>query len=213
MQIVCKYNLSDMYNYSNNGITIASILDTRRVQNNGKYPVKIRITYNRVRKYYSTGKESTKKEWESLPNSKSKHSQLIKNDIQFSFDKIKSIVLDLERKDKFTLDTFNQRLSRGNSDTINTAFHVKIEALRENEQIGSQFFYRDALRSFEKFAGENIKFSDITVDWLQKYEQYFIGLGRSYTTLGMYCRGLRHIMNQAKKDGIIKESQYPFWCW
>ena len=209
-QIVCKYNLSDMYNYSNNGITIASILDTRRVQNNGKYPVKIRITYNRVRKYYSTGKDSTKKEWESLPNSKSKHSQLIKNDIQFSFDKIKSIVLDLERKDKFTLDNFNQRLSRGNSDTINTAFHVKIEALRENEQIGSQFFYRDALRSFEKFAGENIKFSDITVDWLQKYEQYFIGLGRSYTTLGMYCRGLRHIMNQAKKDGIIKESQYPF---
>lgn len=199
-----------MYNYSNNGITIASVLDTRRRQNNGKYPVKIRITYNRVRKYYSTGKDLTEKEWESLPNAKSKQFQLIKNDIQFSFDKIKKIVVDLERKDKFSLDICNQRLSRGNTGNINTAFHIKIETLGLNEQIGSQFFYQDALRSFEKFAGENIKFSDITVDWLEKYEKYFIGLGRSYTTLGMYCRGLRHIMNQAKKDGIIKESQYPF---
>ncbi|KAA6316791.1 hypothetical protein EZS27_032951, partial [termite gut metagenome] len=36
-------------------ITVSSILDDRRVTATG-YPVKIRVTYKRMRKYYSTGK-------------------------------------------------------------------------------------------------------------------------------------------------------------
>lgn len=199
-----------MFNYANNGITIASVLDTRRIQNNGKFPVKIRITFQRVRKYYSTGKELSENEWESLSNSKSKNSQSIKSDILFSFEKIKNIVVDLERKEKFSLEACNQRLSRGNFDLVFSAFQEKIKNLEENNQVGSKLYYQDALKSFEKFAGKSIKFSDVTTDWLQKYEKHIIGLGRSYTTLGMYCRALRHIMNQARKDGIIKDSQYPF---
>lgn len=199
-----------MYNYSNNGITIASILDNRRMQNNGKYPVKIRVTYQRIRKYYSTGKELTAEEWDLLPVSKSRYLQSIKQDIQFSFEKIKNIVVSLEQEDKFSFDFLSQRIGRGNTGTVNAAFRVKIETLGTNNQIGTQLFYQDALVSFEKYAGKSIKFSDVTVEWIQKFEKHLLDLGRSYTTIGMYCRGLRHIMNQAKRDGIIKESQYPF---
>ena len=45
-----------MYNYSKDGITVSSILDDRKENKNGSYPVKIRVTFKRVRKYYSTGK-------------------------------------------------------------------------------------------------------------------------------------------------------------
>lgn len=43
-------------NYSKDGITIAAMLDTRRAKTTGEYPVKIRVTYRRVRSYYATGK-------------------------------------------------------------------------------------------------------------------------------------------------------------
>ena len=45
-----------MYKYPHHGITIASISDERRANRNRKFPVKIRVTFNRDRKYNFTGK-------------------------------------------------------------------------------------------------------------------------------------------------------------
>lgn len=199
-----------MFSYSNNGVTISTILDSRRKLVSGLYPIKIRVNFRRKRKYYSTGKELSECDWEHLNTAKSRKLSAIRKDIQFSFENVKAIVMELEHKGEFSFETLNSRLGRGNYDTINTAFEVKMETLLENKQIGTRLFYQDAYQSIQKFAGRSIYFSDITVEWLQKYEQYFIGLGRSYTTLGMYCRAIRHLMNEAKKNGIITETQYPF---
>jgi len=81
-----------MFNYSHNGITIASILDERRATKDGKFPVKIRVTFNRDRKYYSTGKNLSPGEWEKLPITKSRAFSEVRTDIQNSFDKVKEIV-------------------------------------------------------------------------------------------------------------------------
>ncbi len=61
-----------MYSYSNNGITVASILDQRRGTKEEAFPVKIRVTFKRERKYYSTGKNLNAGEWENLSETKSK---------------------------------------------------------------------------------------------------------------------------------------------
>ena len=45
-----------MYSYAKDGITVASILDSRKEKRSGLFPVKIRVTYLRDRKYYTTGK-------------------------------------------------------------------------------------------------------------------------------------------------------------
>ena len=45
-----------MFSFSKDGITIATMLDDRKANKKGSYPVKIRVTYKRIRKYYSTGK-------------------------------------------------------------------------------------------------------------------------------------------------------------
>ena len=57
----------------------------------------------------------------------------------------------------------------------------------DNGQIGSYLFYKDALKSIEQFAGTRIQFESITVDWLRKYEKNLLNLGRSFTTIGLYC--------------------------
>ncbi|NEW85369.1 MAG: tyrosine-type recombinase/integrase [Mariniphaga sp.] len=199
-----------MFNYSHNGITVASILDTRRGTKDSNFPVKIRVTFFRVRKYYSTGKSLSVAEWEKLPTTKSHVWSETKSDIQISFDKVKEIVQALESETAFSFDALNSRLGKCVNDSLNTAFYAKITNLEKEERPGTQIYYSTALKSFEKFAGANIQFQDINSDWLKGYEKEMLKDGRSYTTIGMYMRAMRAILNEAKRAGTIKENQYPF---
>jgi hypothetical protein len=97
VQIVCAiFNTKEkefMYDYANNGVTVASILDNRRGTKKGAYPVKIRVTFNRERKYYSTSKKMSETDWVRLPTSKVKTQLAIKSDIQNSSDREKNASL------------------------------------------------------------------------------------------------------------------------
>ena len=61
----------------------------------------------------------------------------------------------------------------------------------------------------EKFGGNKISFDTITIDWLKRYERFLLK-DKNHTTVGMHMRAIRAIMNEAKKAGVIKDSQYPF---
>ena len=199
-----------MFNYSINGITVASILDTRRETAKGKYPIKIRVTAKRERKYYSTGKTITEDEWKFLPTSKSKKSIELKNDIQSSHSKVKDVVQSLESEGRFSFAALNTNLGKCVSDSLNSAFQAKIKSLETEGRAGTQIYYGCASVSIEKFGGSNIQFTDINVDWLTRYEKSMLKDNKSYTTIGMYLRALRTLLNDAKRAGVIKEYQYPF---
>jgi len=51
-------------------VTISIILDTRRIKKSGKFPVKLRVTFQRVPEYYQTVFNLSKEEWEKLPASR-----------------------------------------------------------------------------------------------------------------------------------------------
>ncbi|RHK76331.1 site-specific integrase, partial [Phocaeicola vulgatus] len=53
-----------MFKYSKDGISVLSVLDARRAKKSGLFPVKIQVIHNRKQKYYSTGKELSKEDWE-----------------------------------------------------------------------------------------------------------------------------------------------------
>ena len=78
-----KIRIMDTYNL--NGITVAAILDNRRETKSGTYPVKIRVTYKRDRKYYSTGKNLSVSEWEKLEKTKNTELLCIKKDLQITY--------------------------------------------------------------------------------------------------------------------------------
>jgi integrase len=201
---------SSMLNYSHNGITISSILDTRRETKSSNFPIKIRVTYARDRKYYTTGKSLSISEWEKLPTTKNRAYSEIKTDIQSSFDKVKQIVQALEAESNFSFNSLNNRLGKCLNDSLNSAFKAKIQSLEKEGRAGTQVYYNCALTSIEKFGGENIQFAAVNEDWLKLYEKYMLDQERSYTTIGMYLRAIRALMNDAKRNNVIKESQYPF---
>lgn len=200
-----------MFNYANNGITISSILDQRRELKEGTFPVKIRVTFRRERKYYSTGKNLSIEEWEKLPETRSKKQISVRTDIQFTFDKVKNAVKQLEHDDNFSFTALNIYLGQNSADfTLGTAFQTKIELLLSENRIGSYNYYKDSLKAIEDYAGKNIPLEYVTVEWLKKFEKNLLNTGRNYTTVGMRCRAIRSIMNDALTSGIIKEKQYPF---
>ena len=138
-----------MLTYSHNGISLASMIDTRRGIKDGKFPVKIRVTFSRERKYYSTGKRLSSDEWEKLPTTKSRAYSEIKSDIQISFDKVKDIVQTLEAESSFSFEALNSRLGRCLTDSVNSAFKAKIKSLEIEGRAGTQVYYNCALTSFE----------------------------------------------------------------
>ena len=65
--------------------TISIILDTRRIKKNNKFPVKLRVTFERVTEYYQTIFDLAKDEYDKLTASR------ISNELQSIRDKLKNI--------------------------------------------------------------------------------------------------------------------------
>lgn len=199
-----------MFSYSKDGITIATMLDDRKANKKGSFPVKIRVTYKRIRKYYSTGKDLTLEEWKVLPTGKSRTLKETRESIENSFSLVRLNVETIAEKGGFSFDTLNVRLGRGTGDTVNSALKARIENLKREEKISTMQLSEYLLKSLEIFSNRDIDFETITVDWLKKYERHLLSSDKSYTTISMQMRVIRTLMNQAKRDGIIKETQYPF---
>ncbi len=129
------------FSYSKDGITVAAMIDTSHPKQNGCYPVRIRVTYARQRRYYSTGKDLTPEEWEALPTTKVHTLISTRKDIENSYNIVRDMVEDLAMSGAFSFDNLNKRLKRGGGVTLNAAFKAKIDDLRKQERVGSIMSY------------------------------------------------------------------------
>lgn len=93
---------------------------------------------------------------------------------------------------------------------MNAAIKAKTEELKRNGQAGTYRSYHALLTAVEEFAGKDIPFSAVTVDWLNRCGRFWTGQKKSKSTLSVYFKMLKAIMNRAKADGIIKEAHFPF---
>ncbi len=199
-----------MYKYSKDGVSVLTVLDKRKAKKNGLYPVKVQVIYNRKQKYYTTGQELTIKEWEQLPQSKTHKLSSVRYGLENSFSLIKQQVEALVFRGDFSFDILNARLGRYSSIFVNSVFLKKMEELQANGQANTYLSYKGTLHKIEQFAGKQISFQEITINWLNRCEHFWLSTGSSYSSMSFYFRNLKCIINMARKDGIIKESQYPF---
>lgn len=182
--------------------------DTRRAKSDGKFPLKIRITYQRQRKYYKTGYAVSLEEWEKL------NGQKPRKDIKDIRDKVseqlKHAEAVLNGLDVFSFDAFERLFHRKSVKSLELAdaFMEYIKELEEQGRIGTAESYRCSMVSLIGF--KRIKLTDITPEYLQGYEQSMLKKGKSVTTIGIYLRSLRAIINTAIQEGHIKPEQYPF---
>lgn len=200
-----------MFKYSRDGASVLTILDTRRVKKSGLFPVKVQVVFRRKQKYYSTGKELSKEDWERLLKAKSRLLTEIRTDIESSFSNIKQQVNELIQKGEFNIETLNFRLGKQIRDVnLRSAFNMKMQELKDNEQASTYLSYQSALKSLESFGGTNVPLDRITIDWLKRCERFLLSEGKSYSSISIYFRTLKCVLNRAVRDGILKESSFPF---
>lgn len=198
-----------MYKDSFEGVSISTYLDTRKHLQSQRYPVKVRVTYNRISKYYSTGKELTVEEWSSLPTTKKKDLSEIRKDIAIAFDNVKEIVREMVRNGGFSIELLKMRLGTSEGATLNSLLKEKIKELQGEERSGSEMYYQHILNTLIKQGGPSVSFDTVTVEWLKKYEKK-LAKTMNTTSIAMQMRGIRTMMNVAKKHMYIKDNQYPF---
>lgn len=196
--------------YSKDGVSVAPVIDSCHPKQNGLYPIKIRVTYRRKRKYYPTSKSLTIEQWNNISTSKSHALIAIRKDIENSYNIVRSVVEDLTSTGYFSLEMLNMRLRGATSHTVNTAFRAKINTLKELGQVGTMMCYDMVLKGLERFSDNHINFEDVTVSWVERYADFLRKEKKAQTSISIHLRTLRAILNEAKRNGIIREAQYPF---
>ncbi len=190
--------------------------DTRRPLQDlpGVYPVFIQIYFEGKRTLASTGKALTPGDFELVTKGSPRTFELkgIKDELESQTFKATSIIEELKGKFSFArakklfLDTTYQT----DKNSVYTGFETYIKELETNGQINTSVTYQNAKKSLQAFEPV-LTYSQITPEFLDRFEDWLISEnGKSITTLGIYLRNLRTILNRALSAELISQKSYPF---
>lgn len=198
-------------NIENPKIYSAIFFDTRSMQKDETYPLKLRITHRRKQKYFRLKLSFTKEDYNKImaprPRGQHKEIKLILSEIE---ERAIEIINEMP---VFSFKSFEDQFYNRPQKT-NDAFKAGqkySKLLFEEGRISSAESYALSMNSLKKFSkSEVLPFNEITIDFLKKYEKWMVGNGKSYTTVGIYLRNLRKLFNDAIAKGLIKQEFYPY---
>jgi integrase/recombinase XerD len=206
-----------MYSQGSN-ITIKIVLDTRRKKQDGTYPLKLRVSYRRIQKYFQTGLSYKEHEYKAILKARSGEKFLTRQE----WDKIRmNAVAIAESMEEFTHDRFRFLYLRPPGDHTDVYYRLqqRINELEAEEKWSSRDIYKYALASFEEFCASQSKpyeengtlpFRNVSVDFLKQYRTWFEKKGGSVSTAAMNLRSLRAVFNDAIRTDDIPKTVYPF---
>ncbi len=193
--------------------------DQRIKRNSGIYIVKLRVLSPSlgVTKMYSTNYKMTPEDFELARSNKPKGKYI---QLSIELNKLLSRACEVAKSiipfsfEKFEKEMFSEPRNKAN---VFDAFKYAIDDNRSHGRIGNADNYQNSLNSLKKFnstlktKNNNVLlFTEITPDWLQRYEEFMKNNGKSTTTVSMYLRALRAIFNTAITNGDISNKIYPF---
>lgn len=181
-------------------------IDHLRPKKTGLCSVKIRVIYNRVRRYYSTGSDFQPIEFEKILFSRKRTPEQKEayHKLSHLLNKASKAIQDLP---VFTFDEFEKVFldQRNTRESVSFAFDKYIDQLKAEKRIGYAVSCQCARNSIEEFR-KGLTFAEITPSFLQQYENWMLKNGRSVTTIGIYLRSLRVVYKQQGINPIV----YPF---
>ncbi len=197
--------------------SVKVILYTSKTLSNGEHPVMLRIIKNRKPKYISTGISCSKGLWDSKLNIlKKSHPHYKQAQLLIGKKKLEAekFVYDLENESK-NLSAYEIRGKlkkvKVNNSSLFQYFDIVINRLIVAGQIKNAEVYKDTKRNISHFTNsKDIHFSDIDIQFLNKFEEFLKSSGKGLNTIYVYLRTLRALLNKAIKEDVCSESYYPF---
>src|SRR6185312_12226589 len=193
------------------------ILETRKPRSDGKFPVKLRLTYKRERHYYTL--QNTKNE--SIYLSEIEFQKVMGDRPREDYKKLRltlnahedKAVKDIEKLPVFSFESFEAKYfgkTENNADLIDSLKNKALK-LRTEGRISTAVAYECSISSLKKFTGkEYLDFEKANISFLNNYEKWMQSNGNSYTTIGIYLRNVRTAFGEAIKNGFLKQEFYPF---
>lgn len=192
--------------------TVSKFLDNRKKKKDGTFPVKLTIYYQGKKKVYKSGVDLNREEYDSLyaGNLRNDELKIKRRKIEFLMSRAQDIISKL---DDFTFEAFNQtylnQKSVRRTSSLQELFEAYIRQLEDNEQIGTAQSYKCTISSILRFK-TSPKLNEITLQWLKDYEKYMVQRNASPSTIGIYLRQLRRIVNIAISNRLLSADRYPF---
>lgn len=194
------------------------IHDNRRPKKNGLYPVKLRITFNRQQQYYRTKVDLSSIDYlrvmnldtvdKSIPLQRRRELRDLKLKIDAILVKANQTIEKLPEFSFYSFETGMFSKPVKNKDVYSVYTSV-IERLNMNGNLGTASNYQCSRNSLMLYKSK-LTFREVTVDFLNGYEKWLLTEGKSISTVGIYLRPLRAIMNIAIEEGYYSKEYYPF---
>ena len=198
------------------------VLFTSKELLNGEHPVMIRITKNRVRKYISIGINCSLKYWDKakeLPKSNHpKRAEIIalinKFEKEFS-DKIQEF--SFHSKDYTIEELVSAVLEKPENIQDNRGSNVAkyidtlVATLKEEKRMGTAKSNNDCkLMLFKFYPDKKLIFNDIDYQFLAKWESFMRKNNFKETSMAVYFRTIRSIINKAINEGVVSKTNYTY---
>lgn len=208
--------------------TVSAVMKRSHVNAQGQHPVKIRLTFNRVQKFYAVtieGKALYMKA-SDFENLWTKDVRKEQRQIKFQIEKVKAAAINAiysaTKNAPFTFERFEREFLHSESKQgFFQIFQTYLDELFREGRIGTLNSYKNALQAFRSFRkGRDLSPADITPAMLKDFESYMLKpriipkrkkpLRAGKNTVAMYMRAIKVIYNVAASENSFLKENYPF---
>ena len=175
-----------------------------------------RICMNGKKKYRTLGISINPEYWDfskNQPKRNCPNKEFINQIIRAKESETQKRILELQaRGECFTIDDIFEDTEKIKARTVGEFYTALIEKHKRKGEINNANVNLNSYRSIRTFRNHkmNFAFSDITVNWLEKYEAWLRDRGCAETTLGILFRTLRSVYNKAIQARAVDKKAYPF---
>lgn len=196
--------------------SIRLLMDVRRADSSGRYPIRISINKLRTTVYIATGFSLFQKEWNqsrcvciSHP-----HRQYINQVLQQKLLDAQLFDLKEQMKEgysKLTAAELKAMICSDGELSSKGDFEEYYVKVADTKSESTKALYLHTLSRIKAYIGDKISelnFTDITPEWLIKFDAYLTQTAPSANARSIHMRNIRAVFNSALDDEKI--SNYPF---
>lgn len=188
-------------------------------RSNGKYPVSIRVTWNRKSAYINTGIYVTKKQLTDSFEVKdiNVNRELSKRINGYEDLKLKKLGSDINNYTAKELCDFFVKNYDKKSANLPDFISFTSDVIETTKNKGTANLYQTVVNSIVRYIKKDkLMFDEITVSFLLEYEKWLVNEQLKSTGINLYMRNIRALFNKAREkfndedEGEFLITHYPF---
>ena len=189
----------------NNQYVYARLTLDKRKKDNKKFNCVARVQSEGEKIFINLGYRYTENEFRQICNKNKPSKSDERKILQEHFNRVVSIIKDLDKEGTFTLKRLRDRYIGATTDSD---IYKLWDEIIKSRSIGTAESYSIAKKRFIKDNGDKLTYADINQDSVIEWQKKMQKDNLSRTSVAIYMRSLRVVINEAKAKGYIKEMDY-----